>query len=61
MISFMKKLQKEKLDIQDNKELKMLYYFWLGEDAEWAQQIDEDYDGDWEAFEENEEMKRFGY
>lgn len=39
----------------------MLYYFWLGEDAEWAQQIDEDYDGDWEAFEENEEMKRFGY
>lgn len=61
MISFMKKLQKEKLVIQDNKELKMLYYFWLGEDAEWAQQIDEDYDGDWEAFEENEEMKRFGY
>ncbi len=39
----------------------MTYFFWLGADALWANQIEEDYEGDWEAYLENEEMTRLGY
>lgn len=39
----------------------MMYYFWLGQDAEWAHQIDEDFEGDWDAWEEHQEMTRLGY
>lgn len=39
----------------------MTYYFWLGEDAIWANQIEEDYEGDWESYTEDQEMRSYGY
>jgi len=39
----------------------MMFYFWLGEDAEEWNQIAEDFEGDWDAWRENEEMTRLGY
>lgn len=39
----------------------MTYYFWLGEDAEQWHEIERDFEGDWDAWRENEEMTRLGY
>lgn len=39
----------------------MTYYFWLGVDAEPFNLIEIEYEGDWEAWAEDEEMRRLGY
>lgn len=39
----------------------MTYYFWLGVDAEEFNEIEEAYEGNWDAYREDEEMRRLGY
>ena len=39
----------------------MTYYFWLGYEAEPWNEIERDWEGDWDAWRENEEMTRLGY